>query len=124
MTVYINDISAFLPNEPVDNDHIEEVLGHINNLPSRTKRLVLRNNRIEQRYYAIDPATRRSTHTNAQLAAQAIRGLKPYAGFDLADVDCLCCATTCADLLFPGHALMVMGELKMPPCEAVTTHGI
>ena len=124
MTVYINDIISFLPNAPVKNDQIEDVLGRINNLPSRTKRIVLRNNRIEQRHYAIDPETREPTHTNAQLAAEAIRKLKPYDGFTLDGVGCLCCGTTCADVLFPGHALMVMGELQMPPCEAVTTHGI
>jgi 3-oxoacyl-[acyl-carrier-protein] synthase-3 len=124
MTVYINDISAFLPNAPVGNDQIEAVLGHVNNLPSRTKRIVLRNNRIEQRHYAIDLQTRQPTHTNAQLAAAAIRRLKPYDGFTLDNVGCLSCGTTCADVLFPGHALMVMGELKMPPCEVVTTHGI
>ena len=35
MTVYINDVSAFLPNEPVDNNQIEGVLGKIDNIPSR-----------------------------------------------------------------------------------------
>ena len=29
MEVYINDIAAFLPNEAVNNDEIEEVLGKI-----------------------------------------------------------------------------------------------
>jgi 3-oxoacyl-[acyl-carrier-protein] synthase-3 len=124
MDVFINDIAAFLPNDPVDNDAIEDVLGRINNIPSRAKRIVLRNNKIETRYYALNPSTRRLTHSNAQLTAAAIRGLRPYAGFSPADIECLCCGTTAPDLLFPGHALMVLGELGIDECEAVTTAGI
>lgn len=124
MSVYVNDLSAFLPNQPIGNDQIENVLGKVHDLPSRVKRVVLRNNKIEQRYYAIDPATGRLTHSNAQLAAEAIRRLAPHEGFRLSDIECLACGTTCGDLLFPGHALMVLGELGIPECDAVTTHGI
>ncbi|MFZ0240584.1 MAG: beta-ketoacyl-ACP synthase III [Desulfobacterales bacterium] len=124
MDVFINDIAAFLPNEPVDNDAIEDVLGRINGAASRAKRIVLRNNKIKTRHYALDAASRRLTHTNAQLTAAAIRGLKPYTGFSPADIECLCCGTTCPDLLFPGHALMVLGELGIDECEAISTAGI
>ncbi|MEW6335427.1 MAG: hypothetical protein AB1558_14285, partial [Thermodesulfobacteriota bacterium] len=105
MTVYINDISVFLPNEPVDNDHIQELIGTIHGLPSRFKNRVLDNNRIEKRYYAVDPATGSPTHTNAQMTAEAIRGLKPYEGFSIDDIQCLCCGTTSADVIAPGHGL-------------------
>ena len=124
MNVYINDIAAFLPNDPVNNDQIEDVLGRINDIPSRTKRIMLRNNKIETRHYAIDRATGKLTHTNAQLAAEAVRKLNPYENFSLDDIECLSCGTTTPDLLFPGHALMVLGELGLPPCDAVTTSGI
>jgi len=124
MNVFITDVSAFMPNDPVDNDAIENVLGKVNDLPSRTKKIVLRNNQIQQRYYAIDPASGRLTHSNAQLTAEAIRRLRPYDGFSTDDIQCLCCGTTSPDLIFPGHALMVMGELGMPPREAVSTSGI
>ena len=124
MDVYINDLSSFLPNNPVDNDAVEDVLGRINNIPSRVKRIVLKNNQIETRHYAIDPQTGQLTHTNAQLTAEAVRRLRPYAEFSLGEIECLSCGTTCGDLLFPGHTLMVLGELCIPACEAVTTHGI
>jgi 3-oxoacyl-[acyl-carrier-protein] synthase-3 len=124
MTVYINDISAYLPNDPVDNDHIQDIIGRIHNLPSRIKNRILGNNKIEKRYYAIDPATGRLTHTNAQLTAEAVRRLNPYEGYTLDDMECLCCGTTTPDLLAPGHGLMVHGELSSPPCEVVTTAGI
>ena len=124
MPVYINDIAAFLPNEPVDNEEIEDVLGKIHDNRSRIKSMVLKNNGIQKRYYAIDRKTGRLNYTNAQLTAGAIRRLKPYAGFSINDIQCLCCGTTIADVIAPGHGLMVMGELGIGPCEVITTSGI
>lgn len=124
MNAYITDIAAFLPNAPVDNRSMEDVLGMIGGSPSRTRSIILRKNRIRQRYYAIDPATGRVTHTNAQLTAEAVRRLAPYAGFTPADIECLACGTSSPDQLLPGHGLMVHGELSCAPCEVVTTAGI
>jgi 3-oxoacyl-[acyl-carrier-protein] synthase-3 len=124
MIVYINDVSAFLPNEPVDNSRIEEVIGKIHNIPSRMKKRILGNNKIEKRYYAIDPVTGTLTHTNAQLTAEAIKMLRPYEGFTIDDILCLCCGTSMADVIVPGHGLMVHGELGSPPCEVVSTSGV
>ena len=122
--VYITDITAFLPNLPVDNAQMEQILGMVNKLPSRTRRIILRNNGIKSRYYAIDPATSRSTHTNAQLTAESIRRLSPYEGFTPEDIDCLVCGTSSPDQLTPGHGPMVHGELKNRACEVVSTAGI
>ena len=124
MPVYINDIAAFLPNEPVGNEEIEDVLGKIHDNRSRIKSMVLKNNGIQKRYYAIDRKTGKLNYTNAQLTAEAIRRLKPYAGFSINDIQCLCCGTTIADVIAPGHGLMVLGELGIPPCEVITTTGI
>lgn len=124
MDVYINDIGVFLPNAPVDNDHIEQVLGKIGNIPSKTRGRILNNNGIQTRYYAIDPATGQLTHTNAGMTAAAIRALKPYQDFILDDIECLCCGTSTPDLILPGHGLMVHGELGCQPCEVMTTAGI
>jgi 3-oxoacyl-[acyl-carrier-protein] synthase-3 len=124
MNAYITELAAFLPNAPVDNRSMENILGMIGGTPSRTRSIILRKNRILQRYYAIDPATGRLTHTNAQLTAEAVRRLKPYAGFTPADIECLACGTSSADQFFPGHGMMVHGELSGTPCEVVTTAGI
>ena len=80
MKAFITDIAGYLPNEPIDNDHIEEVLGMVAGKPSRSRKLVLRNNKIKKRYYAIDPATGEYTHSNAQLAAEAVRALMTKSG--------------------------------------------
>lgn len=124
MEVYINDIAAFLPNEAVANDEIEDVLGKIHNIRSRVKSRILKNNGIEKRYYSIDRKTGKLNYTNAQLTAEAIRRLQPFDDFSIDQIQCLCCGTTIADLICPGHGLMVHGELKIPPCEVISTSGI
>jgi 3-oxoacyl-[acyl-carrier-protein] synthase-3 len=124
MDVFINDMAMFMPNTPVENDDIERVLGRIGNVPSRTRRIVLKTNGIKRRFYAIDPETGNLTHSNAQLAAEAVKALKPHNGFTPSQIECLCCGTTSPDLLFPGHALMVQGELALPACDTITTAGI
>lgn len=124
MEAYITDIAAFLPNDPVDNQNIEKVLGMVHQTPSRTRAIILRNNKIRERYYAIDPDSGTVTHTNAQLAAEAVRRLRPHAGFTPDQIECLACGTSSPDQLMPGHALMVHGELASAPCEVVSTAGI
>ena len=121
--VYINGTSAFLPNAPVGNDDIEKVLGMIAGKPSRARRIVLRNNGIRQRHYAIDPVTGAPTHTNAQLTAEAVRGLA-CERFSPDDIDCLVSGTTIPDQIMPNHGVMVHGELGIPACEVVSTAAI
>jgi len=124
MDIFINDLASFLPNPPVDNDHIEEVLGRVGDLPSRTKRRILNNNKILTRHYAIDPLSGAPTHNNAQLTAEAVRRLQPHPGFTPVAIECLSCGTASPDLLMPGHGVMVAGELGLPPCDVATTAGI
>jgi 3-oxoacyl-[acyl-carrier-protein] synthase-3 len=116
---YITRSAVFLPNAPVENDNIESVLGMIAGKPSRARRIVLRNNGIRQRYYAIDPQTGATTHSNAQLTAQAVLGLQV-----VGVIDCLVSGTTMPDQLMPSHGVMVHGELGIPACEVVSTAGV
>jgi len=124
LDAFITSLASSLPNAPVDNASIEDVLGRIDGIPSRTKALILRNNKIKQRHYVIDRATGAITHTNAQLTAEAVRKLAPVGGLDPASIGCLACGTSTPDMLVPGHALMVHGEMGLPPLDAVSTHGI
>lgn len=121
--VYITNIASFLPNEPVSNDNMECLLGQVGPRPSRARRLVLRSNGIQQRHYAIDPATGAINYSNAQLTAEAIRKLEAD-DFRLEQLDCLSCGTSIADQLMPNHAVMVQGELGLPTIEAVATSGV
>lgn len=121
--VFINRISASLPHDPVDNEQMEARLGMVGEKPSRARKLILRRNGIQQRHYVIDPRTGEPSLSNAQLSAEAIRGLAGD-GFDLNELECLVAGTSSPDQVMPGHAVMVHGELGSPPCEVVTTAGI
>lgn len=121
--VYINNFAVFMPNQPIANDEMESVLGQAGERASRARRIILRNNGIKTRYYAIDPQTGKSNYTNAQLAANAIKKLANK-DFALSGIQCLAASTSMADQVMPGHAVMVQGELGNPPSEVVTTSGV
>ena len=121
--VYINNMATFMPNEAVDNKNMENVLGMIDGKPSLVKRIVLRSNGIKSRYYAINPKTNETTHSNAQLTAEAIKKLKDN-GFTIDSSELLACGTTISDQLLPNHALMVHGETDLKPIEVVSIAGI
>jgi len=114
--VYITATSLFLPNNPVSNDEMEEYLGYINGKPSKSKKIVLRNNGIHTRYYALEKGGK-TTHTNAQMAAEAVRNLFEDDPEKLKQVDLLSCGTSSPDQMMPSHGVMVHGWL--PEAEAI-----
>ena len=109
VSVYITKAAVFFPNEPVSNEEMEQYLGMINGTPSLARRIVLGKNGIKNRYYALDKAGN-ITHTNAQIAANAIRNLfDNNIGID--DIDMIACGTSSPEQLLPSHGVMVRGEL-------------
>ncbi|KAA0988964.1 beta-ketoacyl-ACP synthase III [Dyadobacter aurulentus] len=121
---YITRIAKFLPNKSVSNEEMEEYLGYINGKPSKSKAIVLRNNGIKSRYYALtrDGAV---THTNAEMAAEAVKGLFQDNPGDMAEMDLLSCATSSPDQLMPSHGSMVHGSLpETGPIEVVSPSGV
>lgn len=109
MNVFITRAARFLPNEPVGNDDMETYLGMVDGKPSRARNIVLRRNGIKQRYYALDRQGH-VTHTNAQMAANAVRGLCDDR-FTVDDIDVLACGTASPEQIVPSHGVMVHGEL-------------
>jgi 3-oxoacyl-[acyl-carrier-protein] synthase-3 len=107
--VYITRLSKYLPNNPVSNEEMEEMLGLINGLSSKAKPLILRNNQIKTRYYALDKKGN-ATHSNAELTKCAVENLFDDK-FTLDDVDVLSCGTSSPDQILPAHAAMVHGLL-------------
>lgn len=88
---------------------MESYLGMVDNKPSRARRIVLKRNGIKQRYYALDK-NGNVTHTNAEMAANAIRNLFDDR-FGVNDIDLLSCGTASPEQLIPSHGVMVHGEL-------------
>jgi 3-oxoacyl-[acyl-carrier-protein] synthase-3 len=99
---------------------MESVLGMVNGKPSKARALVLRNNGIKSRYYAFRDG--KPTHTNAELAANAIKGL-----FDeklpIEKLELLTAGTTSPEQILPSHAAMIHGELGSHPMELISATG-
>ncbi len=122
--VYITNTSLFLPNEPVASDDMEEYLGYINGKPSKSKKIVLRNNGIQTRYYALAKGGK-PTHTNAQMTAAAVRQLFNDDPQLLQQTELLSCGTSSPDQMMPSHGVMTHGWLpEMGPIEVVSPSGV
>lgn len=121
--VYINDIGIFLPNNPVQNEDIEPLLGIVGNRPSKARKIVLRNNGIKTRYYAVNAQNGTPTHSNKDITIAAIKAMARN-GRELNKIECIACGTSSPDQLLPSHAVMVHGDLGAPVCETVSFSGI
>ena len=120
--VYINRISKALPNKPVSNDEMENILGYIGGKRSKARSLILRSNGIKTRYYCMDE-NRNITHNNAQLTKEAIDGLFDD-DFTEEDMQVLSCGTATPDQLLPSHAAMVHGLFDKKNVELNSSTGI
>jgi 3-oxoacyl-[acyl-carrier-protein] synthase III len=123
MSAYITATGRFLPGDPVTNDEIDDYIGQAGRASSDLKDLILANCGIKSRHYAIDK-NQRTVMSNTAMAAGAVRHAAERAGLGPNDVEFLSAATTMPDVLGPGHASMVHGELGYGPLEIATAHGI
>lgn len=122
--VYITNTSSFFPNGPVSNDEMEDYLGYINGQPSKSKRIVLRNNGITNRYYALTK-DRKVTHTNAQITAEAIKAVLGNEESKFKAIDLISCGTSTPDQVMPSHGVMVHGLLPQTNAiEVVSPAGV
>jgi 3-oxoacyl-[acyl-carrier-protein] synthase III len=119
--VFITGITTYLPNSPVSNDEMEDYLGMISNKPSKARRIVLRNNGINTRYYALEKGGK-PTHNNAELAAESVKLLFRN-HIKKEDIQLLACGTASPDQIMPSHASMVHGLLDIPSIEIASFAG-
>jgi len=121
--VYINSIGSFLPGEPVQNSEIENHIGKAGGNKSRNRAFVLRQNKIKERYYALD---RDGTpfHSNAEMAATAIKNAIEKSEVTLSDIKSLSTSTTIADQLLPGLASHVQANLNIGPIEIASMQSV
>jgi 3-oxoacyl-[acyl-carrier-protein] synthase III len=121
--VYINALGVFLPGSPVSNEEMEEHLGFVGGRPSRLKARILKQNGIQTRYYAIDRQGK-VCYRNYELAANAVLDALRNSELSLNELQYLAAATSQSDLLAPGFASLVQGELRLPACEIASLHGV
>ncbi|WP_341677156.1 iron-containing redox enzyme family protein [Niveibacterium sp. SC-1] len=121
--VYLDAAGYFLPGEPVSNAEIDQYIAPLNRLSGRVKQKILAENGIEQRYYAVDDqgATRFS---HATMAAHAVRDCLERGGRRIAEVSLLAAGASGGDVLMPGFANMIQGELAAPPMEVISSQGV
>ena len=120
---WIQGTGRFLPGAPVDNDEMDAYVAPLSRLSTRIKRRILSENGIRTRHYAID-GDGRTVHSCAQLATAAIRDCLAGSRSSLDDIGLLACGSSGGDLLMPGFASMVQGELGAPPMQTLSSHGV
>lgn len=114
--VYITSLGTFFPGPPITNDEMESYLGYVGGKPSRYRALVLRQNRIKTRHYAI-ATDGRALHSNAEMAAAAILDAVSRSEVLRSDIGYLATSTTIGDFLLPGLASNVHALLGIDPIE-------
>ncbi len=119
--VYITRISTFLPNSPISNEDMEQVLGYAGGKPSRSRAIILRSNGIKKRYYALD-SNGNFKYSNAEMVAKAVEGLFDK-DFPQKNMEVLACGTSSPDMLLPSLASMVHGELDAPAVDIISAAG-
>ena len=121
--VFLNAAGAYLPGEPISNDAIDRFIAPLNHKSARIKARVLRDNGIDTRHYAIDEKGN-SLFSCAELAARAIHDCLKGTQATLEDVGLLCTGSSGGDLVMPGFASMVHGELAAQPMEVSSHQGV
>jgi 3-oxoacyl-[acyl-carrier-protein] synthase-3 len=103
---------------------MELYLGFINGKPSKSKSIVLRNNGIINRYYALSKGGK-STHTNAQMTALAVKALFEETPAAIKRMELLSCGTSSPDQMMPSHGVMTHGWLpEANAIEVVSPAGV
>ena len=121
--VFTTGTSCYFPNKPVSNEDMEDFLGLITGKHSRVKPVILKQNGIKQRYYALTKE-QKITHTNAEMAVNSILQLLKNSDISNSEIELLSCATSSPDQMLPSHASMVHGLLKNKPLEIFSASGI
>lgn len=121
--VYITGVGSFLPGEAISNERIDDFIAPLNSLSHRIKERILKDNGIQTRHYGID-AEGKTLYSATELAAQAVKDGLSHAGAELSDITLLVSGTSGGDVLAPGMGNMLQGELKAPPLETHSHHGI
>ena len=121
--VFITGLGIYLPNSPINNQEIESYLGKVNGEESKVKSRILKQNGIKTRYFAMDK-NQQTTHSNAQLASNAIEQALERTIISKNEVQHLATGTTQGDLPVPGFASMVHGESGIAECEIASFQSV
>jgi 3-oxoacyl-[acyl-carrier-protein] synthase-3 len=127
--VRVTGTGSFLPNDPIHNDRIDEILGPLNDAPERVKTFIknvgtrlLANGGVEYRHFAIDPETHHLTHTLASLAEEAARKALKAAGRKPQEIDFLAFSAPAYDESTPPTSTLLQERLGIEQCAEMEIH--
>jgi len=127
--VCVTGTGCFLPNDPVPNERIDEVLGALTQAPERVQsfvrtvgRRMLETSGVKYRHFAIDPETRRLTHTVASLSEAAARNALAMAGRAPGDVELLLLSSPSYDATTPPTSTLLQERLGIESCAEMEIH--
>jgi 3-oxoacyl-[acyl-carrier-protein] synthase-3 len=120
---------SFLPNAPVPSERIDDVLGPLTAAPLRVQafvetvgRRMLDQGGVQSRHFAVDPETRRLTHTAATLAEAAARRALEAAAARPADVELLLLSSPSYDQTTPPTSTTLQERLGIERCAEMEVH--
>lgn len=122
-SVYVIGTGSYLPGNPVANDELDRYIEPMNGRCQRIKDRILAENGIKTRHYALDPVGR-PIASIATMARDAIKRCLENSGANLNEVTLLSTGTSGGDVVLPGLANMVQGELGAAPLETGSHHGV
>ncbi len=127
--VTIAGTGSFLPNDPIPNERIDDILGPLDDAPKRVRSFIsagggamLGDSGIVHRHFAIDPETRDLTHTHATLAEEAARRALDAAGMAPTDVELLLLSSPTYDYGTPPTSTYLQERLGIEQCAEMEVH--
>ncbi len=127
--VCIAGTGSFLPNEPVSNDRIDDVLGRLDDAPPRVQSFISNvgprmraGSGIEYRHFAVDPETKQLTHTIADMGLEASRQALDAANKRPDDVELLLISSPSYDQTTPPTSTTLQEKLGIEQCAEMEIH--
>jgi len=121
--------SIFLPGDPVPFEKIESVIGELDQVPPRMKRMISKLRPtvkdligIEQCYFALDPKTQDLTESNVSMLVKAIKGALAKAKMGPEEIDALFLGTAVSEHQTPPLTTIVQEELGIENCAEIEIH--
>lgn len=127
--VCVTGTGSFLPNEPVSNEEIDGVLGHLVDAPPRVQtftrtvaRRMLEQSGVRSRHFAVDRETHALTHTISALGEGAARRALEAAGRRPDEVELLLISSPTFDSGTPPTSALLQERLGIERCAEMEIH--
>lgn len=127
--VRVAGTGSFLPNAPIPNDRIDDVLGRLDHAPPRVQtfvetvgRRMLDHAGIQTRHFAVDPETHALTHNLSSLGEAAARRAMSAAELEAAEIDLLVFSSPSYDQTTPPTTTTLQQLLGIERCAEFEVH--